>query len=466
MEGIMMESIWKEAVKVQETEEERERKRLTGTRHTQVAVIGAGMAGILTAYMLQQAGMKVTVVEARTVGSGQTAGTTAKITSQHGMRYEYLNDVFGREQAALYADANQRAIEEYEKIIREQQIECNFQRCPSYLYARKGEGEQERIERLKKETEAAASFGIPAEFTTETELPFPVAGAEVFWNQAQFHPLKFLQHLAKELKIYEYSQVLEVKDNCLFTKEGTLEAEHIVFTTHYPWMIMPGYYFLRMHQERSYVLALHHQQPLQGMYRDMEQNGLSFRSYGEYLLLGGSGHRTGHNKNGGNYEELRRQAKNWYPNATELAHWSAQDCITLDKVPYIGYLSQKIPNWYVATGFGKWGMTGSMVSAIILCDMIRAQENEWEVIYTPQRMKWGASLPQLCGNMGSAVTNLSKRLLPSFGEGKKKPPACQHMGCQLAWNPEEESWDCPCHGSRYKKDGALLCGPSQKNQKR
>lgn len=248
----------------------------------------------------------------------------------------------------------------------------------------------------------------------------------------------------------------------MFTREGILEAEHIVFACHYPWMIIPGYYFLRMHQERSYVLALQQEKSLQGIYRDMEPEGMSLRSYGEYLLLGGSGHRTGKNKAGGNYDALKKQAESWYPGEAQLAWWSAQDCVTLDKVPYIGYLSEKIPNWYVATGFGKWGMTGSMVSAIILRDMILGRENAWEAIFTPQRMNWKASFPQLCGNVGSAVLNLSKRLIPFSVNGKEKPPACQHMGCQLSWNPEEESWDCPCHGSRYNKNGALLCGPSQK----
>ena len=456
-----MESIWKEALK------ERQIKRLTGTHHTRVAVIGAGMAGILSAYLLQEAGMKVTVVESNALGSGQTGGTTAKITSQHGMIYSHLEKYFGKVGAGLYAAANESAIDEYERIIGEQQIECDFRRCPAYLYALDGEGQEERLLRLKKEIELVKSLGISAEFVSQTELPLPVAGAEVFWNQAQFHPLKFLQHLAEELTVYEYSQVKEVKDNCLYTKEGMLVAEHIVFTNHYPWQIRPGYYFLRMHQERSYVLALqqenaNQERALEGMYRDMNPTGMSFRRYGNYLLIGGSGHRTGKNNECGNYDVLRKQAERYYPKAEEVAHWSAQDCITLDKVPYVGYFSREIPNWYVATGFGKWGMTGAMVSAIILRDMIQGLEHPWEAIYTPQRMNWRADIQQLCGNLGSATVNLAKRLFPFSVKGKEKPPVCQHMGCQLVWNPDEHSWDCPCHGSRYSEEGKLLCGPSQK----
>ena len=480
-----MESIWKEAVKGRQT------KQYTGTHQTKVAVIGAGMVGILTAYLLKEAGVQVTVLEAKTLASGQTGHTTAKITSQHGMIYGHLQDYFGREGATIYAEANESAIYEYERIIKGQDIACNFERCPAYLYALKGEGEQERVEQLQKEIKLAAALGIAAEFTTQTELPFHVAGAEVFHNQACFHPLKFINHLAQELDIYEFSQVREIKDNCLYLDGGILEAEHIVFASHYPWPVIPGYYFLRMHQERSYVLALHQEKPLQGMYRDVDPDGLSFRSYGEYLLMGGSGHHTGKNKEGGNYDALRTQAKQWYPKAAELAHWSAQDCVTLDKVPYIGLLTASVPNWYVAAGFGKWGMTSSMVSAIILRDMILAKENPWKELFAPQRMNWKASMPQLCGNIGSAVTNLSKRLLfypmktaeklaPGEGnvvryQGKKVgvykdldgkiyavEAGCQHMGCQLAFNPEEKTWDCPCHGSRYNYKGELICGPSQK----
>ena len=196
---------------------------------------------------------------------------------------------------------------------------------------------------------------------------------------------------------------------------------------------------------------------------DMEGVDAGVYQVSDYLLLGGSGHRTGKNKEGGNYEALRKQAELWYPGTAELAHWSAQDCVTLDKVPYIGHLSAAVPNWYVATGFGKWGMTGSMVSAMLLRDMILGRENAWSELFTPQRMNWRASMPQLCGNISSSVSNLVKRLFPFSLNGKEKPPGCRHMGCQLAWNPEEESWDCPCHGSRYGVKGELICGPSQKS---
>lgn len=450
-----MNSIWKKEI------ENGRREQLTGTHQTRVVVIGAGMAGMLTAYLLQEAGLDVLVLEAETIASGQTAGTTAKITSQHGMVYEYLTEKFGVEKSRQYAGANEAAIQEYERIVKKEHIACDFRRCPSYLYALEGEGAGYRLKRLEKEIQAAAALGIKAEFTKPTELPFPVAGAELFPDQACFHPLKFLEGIGKRLKIYEHSRVQEVKDNCVFTGQGLVEADSIVFTVHYPWMVTPGWYFLRMHQERSYVTALRQEKKLYGMYRDMEKEGLSFRSQGEYLLLGGEGHRTGKNKEGGSYKRLKEHAGRLYPGKEILAAWSAQDCITLDRVPYIGYLSAAVPNWFVATGFGKWGMTGSMASAMILRDMILGKEHPQEDIFSPQRMNWKASVPQLLGNVGSAAANLSKRLWP-FGEKK----ACRHMGCALSWNPEESTWDCPCHGSRYTQEGELLDEPSQKPLKK
>lgn len=482
-----MESIWKKAIT------SKKRQQFTGTKQEKVVVIGAGMAGILIAYLLQESGVSVMVLEAETVGSGQTAGTTAKITSQHGMIYDYLREGFDPEKAIQYARANEAAISEYERIVKEQRIACDFLRCPAYLYALDGTGADERMQRLKREAKAASACGIKAELVLPGELPFAVAGAELFPEQACFMPLQFLMSLADRLAVYEHSRVVKVVDNCVYTNEGMIEADAIVFAVHYPWMVTPGFYFLRMHQERSCVLALRMERQqtgagsncaagwqngtagekkgvcggrngiaggLHGMYRDMEKAGCSLRSYGGYVLLGGAEYHNGKNKNGGKYEALRQKAQDWYPNAIEAAHWSAQDCVTLDRVPYIGRLSASIPNWYVATGFGKWGMTSAMVSAMFMKEMIVGKKHPDQDIFSPQRMNWKVSVPQLSGNVGSAVGNLTRRLWPA-GEYK----ACRHMGCRLNYNPDEETWDCPCHGSRYDKAGNLLDGPAQKHLK-
>ena len=400
-----MESIWKQELKLPE------RKRLEENVHIKNVVIGAGMAGILIAYLLQEQGQEVAILEAETVASGQTGGTTAKITSQHNLIYAYLIEKFGEEKAIQYARANEKAIREYERIVEKENIDCRFRRCSSYLYTE----QPERVAEIENEVQAARICGIDAEFTKETELPFSVEGAVRFQGQAQFQPLEFVKKISEKLMIYEHSRVIRLEDHCVFTEHGMIEAEHVIFASHYPWILTPGYYFLRMHQERSYVIALETKKELGGMYLGIDEEGYSFRGVEEegkhMILLGGGSHRTGENIEGGKYDLLRSKANQWYPEHKELAHWSAQDCMPLDKIPYIGYFSADIPNWYVATGFGKWGMTSSMVAAEIITDMILGRESENEEVFAPQRFPVTAMSGNLAENTAKAVKGLSKQLL-------------------------------------------------------
>lgn len=448
-----MKSIWKQEIKLPK------RKRLEEEVHIKNVVIGGGMAGILIAYFLQEQGQEVAVLEAETIASGQTGGTTAKITSQHNLIYAYLIEKFGEEKALQYARANEKAIREYERIVEKEKIDCHFRRCSSYLYTE----QPERVTEIENEVQAARICGIDAEFTQETELPFPVAGAVRFQGQAQFHPLEFVKKISEKLRIYEHSRVTRLEDHCVFTEHGMIEAEHVVFASHYPWILTPGYYFLRMHQERSYVVALETKKELGGMYLSIDEEGYSFRGVEEeskhIVLLGGGSHRTGENIEGGKYDFLRKRASQWYPESTERAHWSAQDCMPLDKIPYIGYFSADIPNWYVATGFGKWGMTSSMVAAEIITDMIMGRKNENEEVFAPQRFPVTAMSGNLAENTAKAVKGLSKQLLRQ-GE---VPSKCSHMGCKLEKNADEGTWECPCHGSGFTEDGELLRGPAQEN---
>lgn len=436
-------SIWRT-----DTAIEQRKKEITDL-HTDIAIIGGGMAGILIAYMLKEQGLDSVVLEEKRIGSGQTEGTTAKVTSQHNCIYDTLIEQKGMRLAQQYADANQNAIEKYRAIIQKLDIQCDWIECAACLYA------NEQTELLKKEFEAAVSLGIPARFSEHTELPFPVEGALYFEGQAQFHPLKFLQRISAEVNVYENVKVIKAEEHLLITDKGNIEAKHIVFACHYPFVNVPGYYFLRMHQERSYVVAVKGAAQIKNMYLGIDKDGLSFRSYREILLVGGGGHRTGENVTGGQYRSLNREAHRYWKNCEEIEHWSAQDCVTLDKVPYIGRFAPTRSDWYVATGFGKWGMTSSMVAAIILTDMICGRENSWEEVFSPQRKKWD-QLGAFANEGGHAVRGLSGLKSESVGE-----PRCTHLGCRLTWNPEEGSYDCPCHGSRYDIDGNRIDGPAQ-----
>lgn len=436
-----MKSLWTQRVELEK------RQPLEGEQKREAVVIGAGMAGILTAYFLQQAGIETVVLEADRIGSGQTKNTTAKITSQHGFFYDTLIKQQGRRKAELYAGANEAAVAEYRRLIVEKKIDCSFQEEAAYLYSWEG------VEKLKKEEEAARSLGLPVTFQKESTLPFPVAGLLRMDGQAQFNPLSFIKALAEELEIYENSQVLSVKDNTVFTAGGRVKAEHIVFAAHYPFLRLPGLYFVRMHQERSYCLALELKEPFEGMYYGIDADGISLRGFENCLILGGSGHRTGENPKGGQYRRLIEFAKKWWKDAPAVANWSAQDCMPVDNIPYIGRYGGLHPNWYVATGFKKWGMTGAMTAALLLTDMIQGKKSLYEEVFTPQRF----SLSPAGTGIGKEGIHAVKGLLKN-----ETGHRCPHMGCGLVWNPEENTYDCPCHGSRFDKNGRLLNNPSQK----
>ncbi|MBO4998210.1 MAG: FAD-dependent oxidoreductase [Lachnospira sp.] len=440
-----MESIWSESVSIAP------RKPLPGDSKVDVAVIGAGMAGILTAYYLQQRGRKVVVLEADRIAGGQTRNTTAKLTSQHGMCYQRLNRYLGRERAALYAKAHEMAINEYEHLIRDKKIDCHFERVPSYLYSTVEE------EQLKQEAEMAAALGLNAYYVKHCEIPIEHAGAVCFKQQAQFHPLELIRELAGELTIYEDTRVNTVTEHVVYTSWGRVDAEQIVFACHYPFVNVPGFYFLRQHQERSYVLALSNAKRLKGMYYCADEKGISLRMAGDVLLFGGGAHRTGERKSGTGYEYLRKQAEAYYPDCKELCHWSAQDCMPHDEIPFIGRYSILHPDWYIATGFQKWGMTSSMVAAQMITSQICGQEHPYEKVFSPQRLHVRAGFANWMKDVGQSVKGLARGLV--------KPPArCTHMGCRLEWNEEEGTWDCPCHGSRFSSDGTLLDDPAIKDK--
>lgn len=475
-----MKSVWSESCKF------RKREALNKDIKTDVLVIGAGIAGVLTAYMLKQKGRDVVLIDAAEIASGNTKNTTAKITSQHDLIYSKLIAEFGEEKARQYAKANELAIKKYKEIIEDKRIECDFEEKPAYVYS------LNEVDVLKEEVEAAKNLGIDAEFVQEANLPFKINGAVKFNNQAQFNPLKFLKGISNELVIYENTRALEIKENLVVTSGGNITANNIVVVTHYPIMNAPGYYFMKMHQERSYVLALENTSEIDGMYIDLNKEGYSFRTYNNLLLLGGISHRTGENEEGGSYDELRKVAKRLYPKAKEKYYWSAQDCMTIDGIPYIGRYSSETPNIYVATGFNKWGMTSSMVSAMIISDMILEKENDFSEIFSPRRFDLSLSINNIANDLIETAKNFiaQKVYIPSSEiehiknghggiieyngekvgvyknkEGKEffVSTKCTHLGCQLSWNSDELTWDCPCHGSRFDYKGRLIGSPATKD---
>ncbi|MBQ7841134.1 MAG: FAD-dependent oxidoreductase [Lachnospiraceae bacterium] len=456
-----MESLWrKQAGKTIGKMNLAERK--CGPDHWDVIVIGAGMAGLLTAFYLKEKGKAVLVLEANEIASGQTEKTTAKITSQHGLKYSSLIKKVGRKKAQIYARANEAAILEYEKLIRKNNIECQFKKGNAYLYTRQDAAV------LQKEAEVAKSLGLDAFFTKETELPFEITGAVGFRNQAQFSPLEFVRQISEKLEVWEHTKVISVHGNSVLAQQMggghlpagmeaktqvVLHADKIVIAAHYPFLNVPGFYFLRQHQERSYVLALSGCEKINGMYYGIDTDGLSLRQSGDCLLLGGGSHRTGKNGCGGAYDMLMQAADRYFPDNRIEARWSAQDCMPHDGIPFIGKYSVFTPNLYVATGFLKWGMTSSMVAAMILSDELCGEENEWTELFSPQRLYLRAGISNMLTDIGESIKGLFR--------GFFYRPRCPHLGCELVWNPDDKSWDCPCHGSRFDADGNLLDNPAK-----
>lgn len=460
------------------------RERLTDDIQTDVCVIGGGICGILTAWHLKEAGLEVVILEADRLCLGQTGYTTAKITAHHGYSLKSLIDRYGIEAAGEYVRENIEAVEDFRRIVREKNIDCDFADAESYLYST---GDRAALE---AECRAAALLGLDADLSTSVTLPFSTVGAVRVENQACFHPLKFLAEIAKDLRVYEKTRVTDVKGETVFTQGGTVRAKHIVFACHFPIVNFPGLYFAKMYQERSYVLALETDFELNGMYIGLEKGTYSLRRYKDLLLFGGGAHRTGKVKPGTGYEFLENAAAKFFPGHRVVERWSAQDCIPSGKLPFAGKYSEKTPNHYVATGFSKWGMTNSMAAAKIITGLITKQRKK-ESVFSPsaphKNSFFGIAANTAVSAVGLATEFLTLPLsvikeVP-IGEGKivmfkgKKvgvyreseteyyavSTKCPHLGCQLAWNKNEKTWDCPCHGSRFDFKGRLITNPSVKD---
>lgn len=332
------------------------------------------------------------------------------------------------------------ALKEYANLSKE--FDFDFEEKDSYIYSTI----DETI--LTEEVEALNKLGIHAELVNKIALPFSIRAAVKFPKQAQMNALKLIKCLIKEMEIYENTNVIDIKKNVVYTDHHKIEAKAIIVTTHYPFIDRLGMYYTKMFQNRSYVIAIKNDEDIGGTYTNLETTGFYFRKYKEYLLIGGNDHKTA---NGGyHYENLISFVNNYYPNAKIEYMWANQDCITLDDIPYIGKYSNFSESLYVATGFNLWGMTQSMISALILRDLVMNRRNVYQKLYRPNR---NIFKKQLFINLGSYLKNLL-----NF-----RTKRCPHLGCALVWNDEEQTWDCPCHGSRFTKKGKLIDNPSNKD---
>lgn len=465
-----------------------------------VAIVGGGMVGVTSAYLLKKEGFKVAVIEADRILQGTTAHTTAKLTSQHTLIYDKIKRSLGEEISRQYAEANEYAIGFVEQIIKENNIDCDFIRCPAYVYTQ----QDKYIENIENEVKVSSSFGIKASYLNEIPLPLKVKAAMRFDNQAQFHPRKYLLSLAKHIPtdgshIFEQTRAIDLKEGELSTVTTSngkkVTAKYVIIASHFPFYDGLGLYFTRLYPDRSYVVAVQIKEKFpEGTFITAEEPARSLRYQpfegGQLILIGGEHHKTGHgNYYNQYYTNLKNFAKDTFTVDKIWYRWSTQDYDTMDGLPYVGNLTGNTKNVFVATGFGKWGMTNSTVSAIMLRDLITKGENPWTAAYDPRRF---ISTTDAASTFVKQNFDVAKNLIKDKfqaipedvdiknGEGKivdvngerigayrddngtlhMVDTTCTHAGCELHWNDAELSWDCPCHGSRFTYEGDIIEGPA------
>ena len=476
---------------------------LNNNLESDVCIIGAGVFGLSCAYYLSKAGLKVIVLEKDDIGQKTTGHTTGKITSQHGLFYNYLINNFGESFAHDYLFANEEAISNIKNIIDEENINCDFEYKSYFVYTTN----TSEISKIKSEVESVNYLGFPANFVTKTGLPFEIAGAIQFKDQAQFNVMSYLDGLCNCIiknngEIYTNSTVFNVnkKGNSYITSavNGTVTSKYVILASHFPFLNFPGIYFTKMYQSSSYIIGIDTKKTLfNGMYISSSSPVYSFRtaSYNgkEILLLGGSEHKTGMAVNySQTYGALEKYAKQLYPSCEILFRWDTRDCISLDKVPYIGPFSNTMENIYIGTGFKKWGMTSSNVAANIITDYILGKKNKYAYVFNSTRMqpiknrtevknvltqsvnslflnKFKSSkldFDNIANNSGGIIDINNEKVAiykDTSGNIFAVKPICTHLGCLLSWNDADKTWDCPCHGSRFDYMGKNLYDPAIKD---
>lgn len=475
---------------------------LTRDLSVDVAIVGAGLVGITAAMLLKRAGKTVAVIEAGRVAEGVSGHTTAKLTSLHQLIYATLIDEIGEERAGLYGASNQAAIEQVAALVRDEHIDCNFERKDAYTFA----DSPQTLEKVKAEAEAALNLGLPASYIQETSLPFDVMGAVKFSHQAQFHPRKYILCLADKINgdgsyVFEHSRVCGVdgENPCrINTEHGpTVTAEDVIVATHLP-VLDQGLYFAKTFPKRSYLIGtrIDAAKAPDGMFIGTGEKYRSIRTTptddgGTLLLIGGEGHKVGEvSDTEERFQRLASYAHQHFGVETVDFYWSTQDMVSFDKLPFVGKLTPMNSHIYVATGFSLWGMTKSTMSAMILSDLILGKENPWAELYDSTRPTPFVTQESIKNNVDVGTRWIGDRLKGLFdspervnrGEARlvtvsgKKIAAhrdeagtlhqvsavCPHLGCIVHWNAAEKSWDCPCHGSRFTPDGEILHGPAMK----
>ncbi|MCX7773708.1 MAG: FAD-dependent oxidoreductase [Clostridia bacterium] len=467
---------------------------LTEDLSTDYLIIGGGLVGITTLYLLTKAGLKASLIDATRIGYGTSGRNTGKATAQHGYIYSRIEKNYGFEKAKQYYTINAKAMQFIEDVSKEYGIDSQFKKLPAYLFTQ----DEDYVDKLKKEFDLYQRMGIDSSFEKEIPVPLRVRCALKMNNQAQFHPKRFLDALAKQAvkqggKIYEKTRVVDFQPGkeCIISIENgkKIAAKKVIIASHYPCYDGKGFYFARLKPERSYIVGVELDSFPEAHMINIEQPAISLRYIPEekVLMVSGEAHKVGH-QDEDHYQKLKDLAKDIFNTDAVKYQWSAQDYISHDYVPYVGVINDDLKNVFVATGFRKWGLTNSIASAMVISNLIMDNGSEYEDLFTHLRVKDFLSFNFLKENADVAVQLLGGKLQmgkPDLPEEKETgvkvningkrcgyyrddednihivDTTCTHMGCEVKWNSQEKSWDCPCHGSRFNYTGHVLEGPAE-----
>ena len=467
-----------------------------------VVIVGAGITGITSAYLLVNEGFKVAVLEAGKVLNGPTGHTTAKSTAQHDLIYDEFIHNLGRSKAKLYYEANTEALNFIEKTVDQHKIDCDFSKQDAYMYATT----EKYAQKIEKEAAAYEMLGIEGGLVDRIPFDIEIENALVMKNQAQFHPTNYLVHLIQLITekgglIFENTTAVNVEQGrkaTVLTSGGpSVRASHVLACSHFPFYEGLGLYSTRMYADRSYALAVKTKTKFPGgMYISADEPNRSLRSVEvngeEMVLIVGESHKTGQGiETMEHYKALETFGEEVLGLEEIVYRWSAQDLITLDKLPYIGELTSSQPNILIATGFRKWGMSNGTAAALLFKDIIMAKNSAFENLFTPSRFYAHPSLkkflvenanvvgqlikgklnspktsPESLANGEGAVITLDGHRKGAFKDDEGQlhivDTTCTHIGCEVNWNNGDRTWDCPCHGSRFSHTGEVIEGPAEK----
>ena len=472
---------------------------MEGDQRAGVVVVGGGITGLTTALLLAGQGVDVVVVEALDIAAGVTGRTTAKVTSQHSMLYSTIASKHGEEAARVYGEANQTAVEYVVRLVQDGDIDCSLERRPAFVYTL----DEDTVAKIEEEAELCRRLGLPSSFTSSVgdDLPYDIRGAMRFDDQIQLQPVAYCDGLAGMVvaaggRIFEQTRVTDVNTGTpvsVETERGTITADAVVLATHIP-IVDRGLFAAKADPHASHAVALETDGALpQGMYITADTPSRSVRSFmhddRSYLVVVGEGHRTGEEDAEAHEQALVDWAAQHWPNARVAYTWMAEDYNPMDAIPYIGRLASADSDVFVATGFQKWGLSNGTAAAMILSETVLGRDHPWADVFDARRITPIASAKSFVKHNVKAVGHMvgdrfSERsedvaqLQPgdgavlsidghdyavskdAGGRVTALSPKCTHMGCLVAYNGAERSWDCPCHGSRFAADGSVIHGPA------